>query len=221
MALIQTARQHPWFFLLHHLHLKTSANPINFLSSPEPLSTEYRCPLCVNHVFLIPWCLGPCWLWRDRPSQGWPVPRYSDRFWSVPFIFEQIDPIPKPQPPSLSGSHTLGHYQPAPITLDQRQTSRGQPLCPRAYWYSSNWPILSLLTLSHPCLHMETTIEALVHIFPHSLCPLADPGASSWPCMGGRACPLFLGTATDYLLSSSPLLICLPCRIWTVIASTF
>ena len=128
---------------------------------------------------------------------------------------------PKPQPPSLSGSHTLGRYQPAPNTLDQRQMSRGQPLRPGACWYSSNWPILSLLTLSHPCLPMETTIEVLVHIFPHSFCPLADPGASSWPCMGGRACPLFLGTATDYLLSSSPLLICLSCRIWTVITSTF
>ena len=192
MALIQTARQHPWFFLLHHLHLKTSANPINFLSSPEPLPTEYRCTLCVNHVFLIPWCLGPCWLWRDCPSQGWPVPRYSDSLWSVPFICEQIDLIPKPQPPSPSGSHTLGHYRPAPITLDQRQTSRGQPLHPRACWYSSNWPILSL----RPCLthafpwkpllrllytfSLTPSVPWLTLVHPHDPAWVAGHAHSSW-----------------------------------------
>ena len=62
-----------------------------------------------------------------------------------------------------------------------------QPLCRRACWNHSNWPILDQLTSLNPFLHMETTIEALVHSFSTFICPGTDLGL---PCMvpGHVAC---------------------------------
>lgn len=60
-------------------------------------------------LYLMLWHLGPYWLGRDSPSQGYLFLEIANTLpGSVPFIFRLTNPEPILETPSLSGSHTLG-----------------------------------------------------------------------------------------------------------------
>ena len=63
--------------------------------------------------------------WRDSPFQGWQMPS-KQLIWNVLFKCKPTNPGPILQPLPFWGSHTLGHYLPAPITswpgTNQRQS---------------------------------------------------------------------------------------------------
>lgn len=88
---------------------------------------------------------------------------------------------------------------------------------PRTCWNYSNQPILSLFNLPHMLFPVETTVKALVHIFP--LLPLPPDGSWSFP-----EWPLWYGGTWEYnncLLNDSHLLICCLHRSWIQIKFLF
>ena len=85
-------------------------------------------------------------------------------------------PVQGPSWEPLPLSRSRKQYSFALIIPGSAPDSLDSPL-PRVHWNYSNWPILSLLTLPHWCLPVETIIKALVHSFLlfHLL---TSPGAS-------------------------------------------
>lgn len=188
------------------------------------VALKWPAVLIMIFLFLYFWCFGimrPDWHWgdcsfeilKDKPVR---MPFKGNLTIQSPYLL-----LPVPSPPPLPASHTPGHYFPSLITPEP---GYGQleiiptPPCPLKLLKQAN---LKPACTASPIPSCRNCSEG-----PHPPFPLASPACSltlvlSHMALGSVACPLLLGTESNYPSIDIHYLICWPHHSWKTTKPAF
>ena len=139
------------------------------------------------------WCfavVGSCRLWRDCPSQGWPIPREWTTCLPAGLMCKPTNAESTPAATSFL-FHTQGHYPSALITPEPGPRPLGTaPM--------SQSPLKSLQLASPKPARSSSHVPSLRNHNKVSLPLLTDWCCPMWPrvALCGVLCPLLWGTVS-------------------------